>query len=371
VPLGSSIPQFSNKPIAYIHLDNIQANLNLAREKSRGCKTMAVVKANAYGHGVEFVAKHLTGMDAFAVARVEEGVALRSSGIGIPIYVLQGFLGKAELEICINSHLIPMIHSVDQWQLVNSLGVELPVWLKFDTGMHRLGLNELELDMILANPGGLVIIGIASHFANADVADHDENLRQLRVFNSKTNNLSIAKSMANSGAVLGLKSSHYDWVRPGIMLYGGSTSIEHDPTLKPGMTLTAPIIAVRSLAAGESIGYGSVWATEVATRIAVVGIGYADGYPRELPPRTPVLINGKRCEIVGRVSMDMIMVEIPLELQASSGDRAILWGDTLFIDDVASHIGTLGYTLMSGLSGRVERIASSMTPAELVAGIAW
>ena len=261
-----------------------------------------------------------------------------------------------------------MIHTVDQWQLVNSIDVELPVWLKFDTGMHRLGLSESELDLILANPGGLSIVGIASHFANADIADHDENIKQLSVFGAKTNNLFIHKSMANSGAVLGLSSSHYDWVRPGIMLYGGSTSGRHDPTLKPGMTLTAPVIAVRSLAAGESIGYGSTWATEVATRIAIVGIGYADGYPRELPSGTPVLINGKRCEIVGRVSMDMIMVEIPFNLQARSGDRAILWGDKLFIDDVASHIGTLGYTLMAGLTSRVARVVSPMTPAQLVAG---
>lgn len=364
---GSLIQQLRNKPIAYIHLDNIQANLDLSLEKSPGCKTMAVVKANAYGHGVELVAAGLTGMDAFAVARVEEGLALRSFGVEIPIYVLQGFLGQAELEICIDAHLIPMIHTVDQWQLVNSIDVKLQVWLKFDTGMHRLGLSVSELELILANPGGLSVIGIASHFANADIAGHEENIKQLGIFEAKTSGLLIDKSMANSGAILGLNTSHYDWVRPGIMLYGGSTSGNHDPTLKPGMTLTAPVIAVRSLAAGESVGYGSTWLTEVATRIAVVGIGYADGYPRELPSGTPVLINSKRCEIVGRVSMDMIMVEIPINLQIESGDRAILWGDKLFIDDVASHIGTLGYTLMAGLTGRVERVVSPMTPAELVA----
>jgi len=358
-------PQLNNKPIAHIHLDNIQANLDLAREQSVGCKTMAVVKANAYGHGIALVAPVLKRMNAFAVARVDEALTLRSLGIEMPIYVLQGFLGEAELRHCLSCQLIPMIHTLDQWRLVNSLGVKLLSWLKFDTGMHRLGLNESELDLILTEPGGLTILGISSHFANADRANHEENLRQLQKFQAKTAAMHLERSMANSGAIMGLKASHFDWVRPGIMLYGGSTSGTHDPTLKPGMTLTAPIIAVKSVTAGESVGYGSSWRAETDTRIAVVGIGYADGYPRELPTGTPVLINGERCSIVGRVSMDMITVELPARLAVNVGERAVLFGDKLFVDDVASHIGTLGYTLMSGLTARVERVVATMTAEEL------
>jgi len=357
----SGSPQINNKPIAHIHVENIQANLNLARNKSADCKTMAVVKANAYGHGIDLVAPELQGMDAYAVARVEEGLALRNLGIDLPVFILQGFLGESELTLCLDHQLIPMIHSLDQWRLVNATGTRVKAWLKFDTGMHRLGLSRSELEMILDDPGGLSILGVSSHFANADDASHEENLQQLKLFQATTEGLACEKSMANSGAILGLGASHYDWVRPGIMLYGGSTSGSPDPRLKPGMTLTAPVLAVRSVAAEESIGYGSTWRAESATRIAVLGIGYADGYPRELPPGTPVLVSGKRCSIVGRVSMDMVMVEVPAQLEVHAGDRAVMWGDKLFIDDVATHIGTLGYTLMSGLTARVERRISLMS----------
>ena len=280
-----SNPSMNNQPIAHIHVDNIQANLDLACDKSPGSKTMAVIKANAYGHGLELVAPRLKGMDAFAVARVAEGLALRTLGIDIPIYILQGFLGESELVQCADSQLIPMIHSTDQWQLLSATDTKLKVWLKFDSGMHRLGLTEAELEMILKSPGGVSVLGVASHFANADDPSHQENHDQLDVFRTTTDQLSCEKSMANSGAILGLSASHYDWVRPGIMLYGGSSSGCPDPRLKPGMTLTAPVLAVRSVAAGESIGYGSTWRANSAARIAVVGYcGYADGYPRELSP---------------------------------------------------------------------------------------
>ena len=364
-----SNPSMNNKPIAHIHVDNIQANLDLACDKSPGSKTMAVIKANAYGHGLELVAPRLKGMDAFAVARVAEGLALRTLGIDIPIYILQGFLGESELVQCADSQLIPMIHSTDQWQLLSATETKLKVWLKFDSGMHRLGLTEAELDMILKSPGGLSVLGVASHFANADDPSHEENHDQLDVFRTTTDQLSCEKSMANSGAILGLSASHYDWVRPGIMLYGGSSSGYPDPRLKPGMTLTAPVLAVRSVAAGESIGYGSTWRANSAARIAVLGIGYADGYPRELPPETPVVIGGERCSIVGRVSMDMVMVELPAKLEVRTGDRVEMWGNQLSIDEVAAHIGTLGYTLMSSLTARVERrLFSPPSEAKIEAG---
>lgn len=365
-----STPAMNNKPIAHIHVDNIQANLDFACDKSRGSKTMAVIKANAYGHGLELVAPRLKGMDAFAVARVAEGLALRTLGIDIPIYILQGFLGESELLQCADSQLTPMIHSTDQWQLLSAAETKLKVWLKFDSGMHRLGLTEAELDMILKSPSGPSVLGIASHFANADDPSHQENHDQLNEFRTVTGQLSCEKSMANSGAILSLGSSHYDWVRPGIMLYGGSSSGFPDPRLKPGMTLTAPVLAVRSVAAGESIGYGSTWRANAAARIAVLGIGYADGYPRELPPETPVVIKGERCSIVGRVSMDMVMVKLPAKLVVRTGDRAEMWGGQLIIDEVATHIGTLGYTLMSSLTARVERrLFSPSSAAKIEVGV--
>ena len=223
--------------------------------------------------------------------------------------------------------------------------------------------------MILKSPGGVSVLGVASHFANADDPSHQENHDQLDVFRTTTDQLSCEKSMANSGAILGLSTSHYDWVRPGIMLYGGSSSGCPDPRLKPGMTLTAPVLAVRSVAAGESIGYGSTWRANSAARIAVLGIGYADGYPRELPPGTPVVIGSERCSIVGRVSMDMVMVKLPAKLEVRTGDQAEMWGNQLSIDEVAAHIGTLGYTLMSSLTARVERrLFSPPSEAKIEAG---
>jgi len=344
----------SNTPIARIHLDAIQHNLNLAKSRAPGARLLAMVKGNAYGHGVDGLVQRLAGVDAFGVARIDEGQQLRALGVDCPIVVLQGFLDAEELQICQRSGLTPTVHAQYQLDLLvahNCTG--LPIWLKLDSGMHRLGFSPSDFAAVLQshrfNPTCII-----SHLANADVTGHALNLRQLAMFKEMTEATGLARSLANSGAILDSTETHFEWIRPGIMLYGSSPSGVALPALRPAMTLTAPVLAVNTVAAGEAIGYGSVWQAQVNTRVAVVGIGYADGYPREVPDDMPVLIQGQRCPIIGRVSMDTLMVDIgALAVQPAS--RAQLWGPELPVDEVAAYVNSIGYTLMSRLTNRVKR----------------
>lgn len=363
------ITRMSNTPLASIHLDAIQHNLNLAKSLAPKAKLLAMVKGNAYGHGVDGLLQGLEGVDAFGVARVNEGQNIRALGLKHPIVVLQGFLDSQELSICRQLGLTPAVHAQYQLDmLVAENCTDLPIWLKLDSGMHRLGFAPIDLTAVLQshrfNP-----ICVVSHLANADVTGHISNVRQRSVFKQVTANVSVARSLANSGAIMDANEEYFDWIRPGIMLYGssptGSFSKGHSskdassmgvaiPVLRAAMTLTAPVLAVNPVAAGEAIGYGSIWQAPTDTRIAVVGIGYADGYPREVPDDMPVLIEGQRCPIVGRVSMDTLMVNVgTLPVQPAS--RAQLWGPQLPVDEVAALLNTIGYTLMSGLTNRVRR----------------
>jgi len=346
----------ANVPVRYIHLDAIQRNLDLARSLAPRSKVMAVVKADAYGHGAVEVASSLTGADALGVARIVEGVALREAGITVPVYVLEGYIDLEELEICRINRLIPVLHSPYQIDVLkSSRHVDMGIWIKVDTGMHRLGFSAEEFRRGMTSGTRLNVLGVMSHLANADDPGHEETEAQLQIFTELTRDLACELSVANSGAILNYPRSHFDYIRPGIMLYGGSSSLEPDSRLAAGMTLTAPVVSVNRIARGESIGYGSLWTASRDTNIAVAGIGYADGYPREMPAGTPVLINGERRPIVGRISMDMTFVELQDEDQVVPGDAVTLWGPGLPIDEVAGRLGTIGYTLMSGLTARVER----------------
>lgn len=346
----------ANEPVACIDLDAIRHNLAYARSLAPKSKVMAIVKADAYGHGAPQVSRALDDVDALGVARVVEGVRLREAGISKPILVLEGFIDQEELDICRIDRLTPVLHSSFQVALVKQpRHIDLGIWIKVDTGMHRLGFSveEFRTGMMTGQP--LNIVGVMSHLANADDPGHKENLAQIEVFNEITRDLDCELSIANSGAIAHYPNSHFDWIRPGIMLYGGSPTGIVDSHLKPGMTLRAPVVSVNQVRAGESIGYGSSWCASADTRVAVVGIGYADGYPREIREGSPMLINGERRAIVGRISMDMTYVQLQDGDDVKPGDKATLWGEGLPVDEVASHLSTISYALVSGLTGRVAR----------------
>jgi len=314
---------------------------------------MVVVKANAYGHGATRICEQLPEADAFAVARVCEAVELRESGITHRLVVLEGFIDNEEQKICHDFDLIPVIHSEYQLQMLDPT---LSVWLKVNSGMSRLGFSIEELGLISAQAQGKNIIGLMSHLANA--GDNKSDKRQLEMFTHFSQQLSLPgdKSLANSGGIMSFPESHLDWIRPGIAIYGGSPFSARDERLKAGMTLTAPVLAINRLKKGDSIGYGGTWTAEKPCRVAVVGLGYADGYPREMPEGTPVLLGEYRRRLIGRISMDMSFVELEDDDRTKPGDPVIFWGEELSIDEIAARGNTISYTLMSGLTTRVQRI---------------
>lgn len=349
-----------NTPVAMIDTQAVSENLNLVRQKAPDSMIMAVVKANAYGHGYELLDRGMDDADAFGVARVEEALELRQMGVDKPITVLEGFLDTEELGALLHYDLSAVFHSMYQFEKIKSLIDYPPIkaWIKVDTGMNRLGLNEREFREVMSNPGDrLRIEGIMTHFAKADEPDDDMNLRQLEAFDNLVADFNYPTSMANSAAVLTLPDSHRDWVRPGIMLYGANplASGEGQKELRTVMTLLAPVIAVKEVRKGESVGYGGDWIAHEDTRIAVISIGYGDGYPREMPAGSPVLINGERRRIVGRVSMDMTCVELEANDRVQVGTMATMWGQGLPVVELAARVNTIPYTLLTGLTSRVKR----------------
>lgn len=342
-----------NIPVATIHLDNIRANYEYARTLAPNSKCMPVIKANAYGHGMGEVASVLYDADAFAVSRVEEAVKLRQIQPDKLIVVLEGFLNQSELDLCIHHHIIPFIHS--EYQLAR-LPEKLPYWLKFNTGMFRLGFSMEDAEALSKRVPQTSLLGICSHFANSDQPDNARNVEQMNQFDVIASRFpDVPQCIANSGAVIGLAASHRDWTRPGIMLYGGSPDGVINENLKPGMTLRAPVLAVDQVKEGDSIGYGSTWTANEKSRVAIVALGYADGYPREMPTGTPVLVSGQRRQLVGRVSMDMCAVLLKDQDELNPGDWVTFWGEALPIDEIASQLGTISYTLTTGVRSRVKR----------------
>lgn len=354
----------SRQVTATINLEALRHNLQQARERvSNQTRVAAVIKANGYGHGLLTVAHALYQADIFAVGCLDEAAQLRSAGVQKPILLLEGFEGEDELHAISQLDLQTVVHSEEQWSLLKSANLKRPlaVWLKLDSGMRRLGFYPERADQLLPlmeeHPGidRLVLI---SHFANADDPGHQMNQQQQQLFEISGQQFDPGRSMANSAALLSDESTHYDFVRPGIMLYGSSPF--HDQSadslgLMPVMTLQAPLIAVKQLRAGDCVGYGSVWCAPEDMRIGVVAIGYGHGYPRSLPEGTPVLIRDQRASLVGRVSMDMITVDLREVPDAMVGDRAILWGDGLPVDEIAEKAGTISYELLCQLTSRVRR----------------
>jgi alanine racemase len=342
---------------ALIDLEALRHNYRLAREVS-GAKALAVVKADAYGHGAVRCAQALeTEANGFAVACIEEALQLRAAGIRKPILLLEGFFEADELELIQEHDFWTVVHS--SWQLeaieLAALRKPLTVWLKLDSGMHRVGLHPAEYRdawQRLQATGKVEKIVLMSHFARADELECASSAEQVAVFEQARAGLEAEVSLRNSPAVLGWPQVPSDWVRPGIMLYGATPfEVDHPlaARLKPVMTLESKVISVRELPAGQPVGYGAKFVTERPTRVGVVAMGYADGYPRHAPTGTPVSIDGQPSRLIGRVSMDMLTVDLTDLPQSGLGSRVELWGKQVLASDVAAHAGTIPYQIFCNL----------------------
>jgi alanine racemase len=361
------------RPIeALIHPDALAHNLGRARALAPDAKVWAVVKANAYGHGIERAFEGLRGADGFALLDLAEAQRLRDLDWRGPILLLEGVFEPRDLELCSRLGLWHAVHCTEQidWLAAHKTHVPHRVFLKMNTGMNRLGFAPQAFRAAWARLNVLPQvdeISLMTHFSDAD-ADrfgHNGIAHQVAAFHAATHDLPGERSLANSAATLrhcadaGVRA---DWVRAGIMSYGGVPDYpEHDAVhwdLKPAMTLRSRLIAVQQVQPGESVGYGSSFVAEAPLRIGVVACGYADGYPRHCPTGTPMLVDGQRTRTVGRVSMDMITVDITHLPAAGLGSEVTLWGQgpqgqTLDVDEVARVGGTIGYELMCALAQRV------------------
>jgi alanine racemase len=349
---------------AVIDIDALQYNYQFLQKKCPTAKAIAVIKANAYGHGAVKFAKALAQADAFAVSRLPEAVELRKAGITQPILLLEGCFCPAELQCAAEMEFDTMIHNPRQLAELEQteLSKPLQVWLKIDTGMHRLGVLPEQVaeyyQRLKASANVKGEIGFASHFNCADELDSDITSKQIAVFEQATKAYPGPKSLSNSAGTLHWPAAHYDYLRPGIALYGiaprvGSCGKEEG--LRPVMALKSKLIAVRKHKAGEAVGYGQNWTASRDTCIGVVAMGYGDGYPRTAPSGTPVLVNGRRVPIVGNVSMDMITVDLGPDAQDQVGDEVFFWGKDLAVEEVARHVGTIAYELVIKLTDRVKK----------------
>jgi len=350
---------------ALIDLAALRHNYQLARQCSGG-KALAVVKADAYGHGAVVCAQALQAeADGFAVACIEEALELRAAGITQPILLLEGFFEASELALIDQHQLWCVVHSLWQLDAIEQARLNRPlrVWLKLDSGMHRVGLFPEQYQAAyqrLQASGKVDKIVLMSHFARADELDCTRTEEQLAVFNAASEGLQAEVSLRNSPAILGWPQVPSDWVRPGIMLYG-ATPFEQTQVLaaqlKPVMTLQSKIISVRELPVGEPVGYAARFVAERPTRVGVVAMGYADGYPRHAPTGTPVAVDGQLTRIIGRVSMDMLTVDLTDLPQAGLGSRVELWGAQVLASDVAAQAQTIPYQIFCNLR-RVPRLYS-------------
>jgi len=350
---------------ARVDLDALRQNFDYARELAGAARLVAVVKANGYGHGAVPVAGALAGVaDAFGVACLEEALELREAGIKAPILLLEGVMTPDEIPLVDRHGLGMVVHNREQvaWVAAARPARPLACWLKLDTGMHRLGLAPDAFAAVYAalaacpQVGELVLI---THLARADELDHPYTHRQLALFAEVCDGLPAPRSLASSAGLLAWPAAVADWVRPGIMLYGASPLGDRHPSaarLRPVMTLESALIAVRDLRPGDTIGYGGRFVCERPTRVGVVAAGYADGYPRHARDGTPVAVGGHPTRLIGRVSMDMLTVDLTDLPQARIGDRVELWGPRVSANAVAAACETIAYTLFTGVTSRVPLV---------------
>lgn len=347
------------RPIhAHIDLDALKNNLRVARRHT-GSRIMAVIKANAYGHGLLRIAGALDEAEGVALLDVRDAVSLREAGSRQAILLLEGFFSVDDLQLIAEYDLATVIHSSQQLAALDAYSRRgtLQVWLKVNSGMNRLGFMPEEIPAVmerLKSHRAVRDVTLMTHFSHADEAAGVA--AQLERFNGLAAAYRTPRSMANSAALLRYPASHAEWVRPGIMLYGASPFADSSAQqlgLKPVMTLRSEIISVREIKAGDYVGYGGLFRAEQSTRIGVVACGYADGYPRHAPTGTPVLVNGHRTRTLGRVSMDMLSVDLSNIADAQIGSGVVLWGEGLPVEEVAQAAGTISYELLCALTPRV------------------
>jgi alanine racemase len=365
------------RPIrATIHIAHLAHNLSVARTLAFNSNVFAVVKADAYGHGISVAPRAFAEADGLALIEIENAIRLREMGWSKPILLLEGCYDELDWRAAAEHRLGVVVHCDEQLAQFESL--ELPrrvdVFLKFNTGMNRLGfkLSPLasdgasrmrDLARRMQAHAGVASVTLMTHFACAD--DPDGYAEQLRLFNEHAHGLALPKSVANSAACFDFQKTNGsmgaagDWARPGIMLYG-ATPFTHASksaaslNLKAGMTLSTEIIGIQDLQPGEKVGYGATYTATKAGRIAVIAAGYADGYPRSAPSGTPVIVNGVRAPLVGRVSMDKITVDVTQVPLARVGGSVELFGTQLAVDEVANAAGTIGYELLTAIAARVR-----------------
>jgi alanine racemase len=342
----------------------LRHNYRVAKQHAAGSKAWAVVKANAYGHGLLRVAGALADVaDGFALLDLEEAIALRQAGITQPILLLEGFFDATDLAACAEYALTPAIHRLEQLEMLRlaALSRRLPIYLKFNTGMNRLGFSLAQLPAVqreLAASNAVGPVTLMTHFAEADggrpVAWQLE--RFARIADGWPEASSLPVSLANSAAILRHPQTACDWVRPGIMLYGGSPfpdATAASLNLLPVMILESKILAVQDIASGERVGYGGSFVAQRSTRVGIVACGYADGYPRQATSGTPILVDEQRTITIGRVSMDMLACDLSDLPYSGVGSRVVLWGEGLPADLVATAAGTISYELFCALAPRV------------------
>jgi len=348
------------RPIkATIDLAALKHNLAVARRHAPRAAVFAVVKANAYGHGVARVARALADVEGYALLELDAALRLRESGAQQRILLLEGAFSVHDFEIAAAQRLSVVVHHQEQVRMLDSMsaGAGLDIVLKLNTGMNRLGFTVADAKPTLErlqNHPAVTRFTLMTHFADAD--DQRGVAWQMEVFERAAKGFELERTLANSAALLRYPETHGDWIRPGIMLYGCSpfadlSAVELE--LKPVMTLTSELIAVRELQRGDRIGYGGTFEAPRAMRVGIVACGYADGYPRHAPTGTPLLVNGQRTCTLGRVSMDLIHADLTDIPQANVGSPVTLWGEGLSADEVAASAGTVSYELLCALAVRV------------------
>jgi alanine racemase len=346
----------------------LRHNLGTIRAYAPGSKVMAVIKANAYGHGLVSTALALGDADAFAVARLEEGIALRSAGVRAPVVLLEGIFNAEQLAEAAHHHFELVVHDPLQIKLLEAHrgARRFVIWIKMDTGMNRLGFRPESfgpaLERLRALPVPALELRVMTHLARADERAEPMTIAQIEKFEATliaagvTGAHRLTTSIGNSAGTLAHPRAHGDWVRPGLALYGVSpfadaTAAQHG--LKPVMTLETTVLTVREVRRGETVGYAGAWRAGRDSSIAILAAGYGDGLPRHLANGTPVLVAGARYPLVGRVSMDMIAVDVTGAPKVAAGSKAIIWGAGLPVEEVAAHAETIPYELLCGVSQRV------------------
>ena len=336
----------------------VRGNLEIVKARAPASRILAIIKADAYGHGLIRVARALRKADAFGVASLEEAVRLREAGIEQAIVLLEGPFEAGELAEIAEHRLESVVHNAEQVEWFAREATPTPLWIKIDTGMHRLGFEPAEVATVLARLGRRERkLRLMTHFASAHLPGDASLEAQLQCFENIAGQPGDERCLANSSAIMAAPQTHAQWVRPGLLLYGVSPfadSVGGELGLEPAMTVTSALIAVKTVAAGGHVGYGKACRCAHETRIGVVAFGYADGYPRHAATGTPVLVNGVRTQVLGEASMDMMTVDLTPVPGARIGDPVVLWGKGLPVEEIARHAGTIPYDLLCRMRMRAH-----------------